>query len=148
MALPLPLIGLDRWSDVRESPMAQGLREYILREPLHADGSQILGLDSLAVPVMNATPVPAYTLQLCNPGLPFRVNVIVEPEFFAGEDADGVEDVRYPVFQTPPFVVVPTDHDGIHNWTTFLNTLRANVEYKINTSKGCRRGSASTDSFV
>ena len=77
MAAPLPLIGIDRWSDVEPIPMAQGLREYRLREPLHADGSQILGLDSLAIPVMNSTPLPAYMLQMCNTGLPFRVNVIV-----------------------------------------------------------------------
>ena len=65
MAAPNPLAGVDRWSSYAPRTMAGHLRDYDLREPLHADGSQILGLDSLAIPVMNTTPVPGYTTQPC-----------------------------------------------------------------------------------
>ena len=105
MAAPNPLAGVDRWSSYTHRPMAGHLRQYDLREPLHADGSQILGLDSLAVPVMNTTPVPAYTTQLCNTGLPFRINVIVVAEFWSADD-----EILTTTFQLPPFMIVPTDH--------------------------------------
>ena len=132
--MALPLAGVDRWSDTRIHSIAGFLRQYELRDPLHANGSQILGLDSLAIPVMNSTPVPAYTTQLCNTGLPFRINVIVWPEFWK----DG--DIINPTFQLPPFVIVPTDHDGLNNWSTFLATLRQSIEYKITNIEGLPSG--------
>ena len=131
MAAPLPLAGMDRWSTINPRHIAGHLREYDLREPLHADGSQILGFDSLAIPVMNSTPVPGYTTQLCNTGLPFRINVIVWPEFFTVDD-----EVIIPTFQLPPFIVVPTDNDGINSWPTFLSMLRQSIEYKISNIEG------------
>ena len=131
MAAPLPLAGVDGWSECHQRNMDGHLRDYDLREPLHADGSRITGLDSLAVPVMNSTPVPNYTTQLCNTGLPFRINVIAYTEF---RDRDG--DPISPTFQLPPFIVVPTDHDGIHDWLTFLSTLRHSIDYKIMSMEG------------
>ena len=135
MAAPLPLAGMDRWSFCNPRHIAGHLREYELREPLHADGSQILGLDSLAIPVMNTTLVPGYTTQLCNTGLPFRINVIVWSEFFTVD-----EELLAKSFQLPPFIVVPTDHDGINSWPTFLSTFRQSVEYKISNIEGMPSG--------
>ena len=135
MAAPNPLAGVDRWSSYTPRAMAGHLRDYELREPLHADGSQILGLDSLAIPVMNTTPVPGYTTQLCHTGLPFRINVIVVAEFWSVED-----EILTTTFQLPPFMIMPTDYDGIHSWPTFLTTLRQSIEYKIVCIEGLPSG--------
>jgi hypothetical protein len=94
-----------------------------------------MGLDSLAVPVMNTTQVPNYTTQLCNTGLPFRINVVVFAEFWTQDD-----EVRITTFQLPPFMIVPTDHDGIHDWLTFLSVLRQSIEYKIWNIEGLPSG--------
>ena len=142
-AAALPLAGMDRWSDWSDRPIVGLLRQIEQREPLHADGSQILGLDRLAIPVMNTTPAPAYTGQLCNTGLPFRVNVVVVTEFFrdgAGPLEDDDDGIINPAFTLPPFVVVPTDHDGISNWVTFLATLRQSIDYKIQNIEGLPSG--------
>ena len=135
MAAPLPLAGMDRWSSCTLRVMDGHLRDYDLRDPLHADGSFIMGLDSLAVPVMNSTPVPGYTTQLCGTGLPFRINVIVHTEFWTQDD-----ELLYPTFQLPPFMVMPTDHDGIHDWPMFLSMLRQSIEYKVTNMEGLPSG--------
>ena len=129
MAAPLHT---DAWRSVRELRPAPLLRQYELTDPEHADGAPVMGLDSLAPPFLNATPVPAFMAQLCATGLPFNVHVKAGA-IFHKEDEDE-PDIMY--FSLPPFMVEPNRVDSISDWNTLRAILLRSMEYKIENMEG------------